>query len=261
MTHRLRRLIQIFVCGCILWVGASPALAQLKDSTPIDQWKYQVSVAGSILNGNVNRNLLISDAIAEYQNQDWGLYQRLNWQWGSFGNQLTENDWIARNFLYLWPQETWYPYLMTWFESNLRRQIPARLQIGPGLSWRFLDMEQHQLKVSTTLTIERSWFASLRFAERPDLNQSVLDTARATLRLAGQSHLIDSLSLNYELWLQPSLLDINNLRYYLEAGLNWKLNPQLAFKTSFLHTHESVRLSNVAANDFFVTFGLLFQSP
>lgn len=264
MNIRLKQLDWKRMCALGLWGALSffpqSAFAQINQALPDNEWRYQLSLTGNVLYGNVNRNLLISDALSEYLNNDWGSYHRLNWQWGTFANQWTENDLVSRNFVYLWPRATYYPYFMAWLETNLRRRIQGRIQLGPGMTWQVLQADGHQLKLSGTLTAERTLFQGQTFAERADLTQNVLDTARLTFRAAGKSQLAEPLRLDYEAWVQPSLLDVGNLRAHLELGLSWKLQQNLALKSSFLYTYEAVRLEKVAANDILLTFGFLFQS-
>lgn len=264
MKIRLKQTDWKQICALGLWGALSffsgAAFAQINQALPDNEWRYQLSLTGNLISGNVNRNLLISDGISEYLNNDWGSYHRLNWQWGSIANQWTENDLVSRNFVYLWPRATYYPYLMVWLETNLRRRIQGRIQVGPGLTWQALQAEGHQLKLSGTLTAERTLFQGQNFAGRSDLNQALLDTARLTFRAAGKSQLAEPLRLEYEAWVQPSVLDLSNLRAHLELGLSWKLMQNLALKSSFLFSHESVRLDKVAENDILLTFGFLFQS-
>lgn len=258
--QRYRLRVSQSICGLLLTLGCGAAEAQLNQQRAEDTWHYQLAVSGSLLQGNIARNLLLADARAEYFNSDWGVYQRVNWQLGSFGERLSENDLVVQHFAYLWPTDTWYPYLMAWLESNLRRQITGRLQLGPGLTYQPWNSAQHSLKVSGTLTGERSVFAGADFSARPDLTQNTLDTLRLTLRLAGQDQWTDTLRISYEGWVQPALLDLRNLRGHAEVAAHWQLQPQLSFKTSLNYSYESVHLDSVAAQDLMLTFGLAFHS-
>ena len=53
----------------------------------------------------------------------------------SFGGNRAENDWSNRNFFYLWPEKTVYPFVMHWLETGYRRKIDMRNQAGIGATW------------------------------------------------------------------------------------------------------------------------------
>ena len=55
---------------------------------------------------------------------------------------------------------------MGWIETNLRRRIGFRYQIGPGASWRVWQSEGHLAKLSLTGTYESTQYNAVVFQAR-----------------------------------------------------------------------------------------------
>jgi hypothetical protein len=231
-----------FIALSLLAVTAS---AQLTD---IDTAGFQLRLSsqGSLLMGNVERLLLMPSAELALVREMWGVKTSNTYQYGTFAKRKTEDDVVSRNFIYLFPKTSFYPYAMIWLERNFRRGIDFRYQAGIGASYVLFTEEHHRLKLSLTLTREVSAFKT----------NLAIATTRFTARLLGKHVLFDNaLRLRYEIWIQPSLEDSKNLRSHIDSILEIPLSTHLSLLASLNFTRESIVLPTVRENDMLLLFG------
>lgn len=219
--------------------------------------EYKFNINSSLISGNVERFLLLGRGDFSIFNPKIGFSSLNTYQLGTISNKLTENDIISRNFIYILPENTIYPYIMAWFEKNQRRQIDYRYQIGLGSSFVFINDTNNKSKLSITFTNEQTDFNSNNFLNFDNKLSEIINTWRLTLRLAGNSNIIkDKLKFNYELWLQPSIININNFRAHIESSFEFPLNKNFSLLSSINYNYESIVLNNVKQNDFIFLLGL-----
>lgn len=120
--------------GCILYLLYFKANAQLNSNDTLG-WQIKLSASCSLLDGNVARFLLVNRLEASYVDRSWGMSIRNDYQYGTTRYNITENDFISYNFLYVTPLKKVYPYLMGIVETNYRRKIQFRYQLGAGVSY------------------------------------------------------------------------------------------------------------------------------
>jgi hypothetical protein len=244
----MARLLQSTFFFIALTCVAVKASAQLTD---IDTASFQLRLSsqGSLLTGNVERLLLMPSAELALVREMWGVKTSNTYQYGTFAKRKTEDDVVSRNFIYLFPKTSFYPYAMIWLERNFRRGIDFRYQAGIGASYVLFTEEHHRLKLSLTLTREESEFKT----------NLAIATTRLTARLLGKHVLFDDfVRLRYELWIQPSLEDSKNLRSHIDSLLEIPLSTHLSLLASLNFTRESIVLPKVRENDTLLLFGFSF---
>jgi len=241
----------------LLCLGFAPfARAQLTESDTLPLG-YRLGLQGNYLRGNVDRLLLLGQADLGALGKKLAFRSANTYQFGNFGPARTENDLLARQFLYAVPDKKIYPYIMVWLESNQRRQLAWRYQVGPGFSARILDKPLHQLKGSMTLTRENGRFRSDQFSDSSYSGSRTLPLWRATWRVAGQHRLSDkTFALRYEAWIQPALNDWQNWRFHGQGAVQAKVHGQLAVQASLQYNSESVVVQGVENADLMVLFGI-----
>ncbi|MBK7751446.1 MAG: DUF481 domain-containing protein [Flavobacteriales bacterium] len=69
------------------------------------------------------------------------------------------------------------------------------------------------------------------------------------------------MKLQYELWVQPSITDADNLRAHAEAALSVPLKKGLALRQAINWSYESVVQRPNSYEDLLWTFGLSYQHP
>jgi hypothetical protein len=72
----------------------------------------KLSIAGSLLEGNISRLLLVNRMDIIYSSIYWGISNRTDYQYGKRNNMLSENDLVVYQFLYYRPAGKFYPFLM-----------------------------------------------------------------------------------------------------------------------------------------------------
>ncbi len=236
-----------------------PGFGQLLESDTA-RWQARLSASLFLNQGNVERLLWRNNAVIKHVAKGWGFSSRQTYMRGTFGAFNTENDWFSANFLYYRPRLRWYPYLMGWTETNLRRQIGFRYQLGPGLSYRILQSERHLAKISLTGTFEHTAYQGSSFSEPPEgLEGRVLALYRLTARLWAQHRLSDKLLLQYEYWWQQGLRQAENRRWYLEGQLQAGLGKGLSLLGNLQYSYEPFVPAGVRKRDLLLTFGIQYQ--
>lgn len=243
-----------------LFLGAA-AFAQLSEADTL-RWQYRTSATGSWIRGNVEQFTVLGTGEVAHIGRDWGAKSAISYQYGTFFYRQTLGEGIWRNFIYLHPKARTYPYVMAWYQQSHQRGMVHRVQVGPGMTAVLLRKQGHVWKVSVTGTYESSTFRTALFRDRPDLVTTTIETWRATARIYGEHQLTEGrMKLTYELWLQPSLTDAENLRAHAEAALSIPLKRGFAIRQAINWSHESVVQRPNSYEDILWTFGLSYQHP
>lgn len=228
--------------------------AQLNESDSI-RWQVKFNATGSVLDGNVARTLLLNRLEVARANEKFGLSTRNDYQYGTARHKLTENDVISYNFVYLKPLSKVYPYVMGLVETNLRRRIDFRYQVGPGVSWNIVQQKSSLLKLSVTGTYENTRYNGTIFDDAKYNGANVIETWRATGRIFGKHILKSKIKISYEFWWQQSLNDSFNYRYHTEEALEFPIAKNVSLRTAFRYSYENVELLGLKPFDLFWTYG------
>ena len=166
-----------------LCLGKS-VFAQLNESDTL-KFGYKFSTTGTIQTGNVKQVVIVSgldflhySPIWSFRSQNSNLYQTF------YGLKADEN-FISKNFIYYTYQNAIYPFLMNLFETNYRRKIDFRFQIGPGISYRVVNTKNQLMKLSLSGTYEHTGFTKSFNFENYDKITDEINVFRATGRLFG----------------------------------------------------------------------------
>lgn len=232
------------------------AFAQLTESDT-SNFSWKLSSNGSWLTGNVERLLILSSADITIIEEPLAFRSSNTYQYGTVGKKLTENDLFSRNFLYLFPVNEVYPYLMGWIETNKRRNFSLRYQIGPGFSWGVIRDESSTIKISFTTTYEMTNYRNSVYSDEKYNGENKIDLFRGTIRLFGKHLLFENkIKLAYEGWGQMAFEDKDNYRLYGNIVVEYPLTKLLSFRTGYNFYYESVVLSGVKPRDSFLFFGV-----
>jgi hypothetical protein len=248
-----------YVTVLLILVVYISAKAQLNESDSI-RWLARFNATGSILDGNVARSSLLHRLEITHANAKWGLSTRNDYQYGTTRYILTESDVISSNFIYLKPLNKVYPYVMGLIETNLRRKIDFRYQVGPGLTWNVVQTKPSLLKLSATLTYENTRFGGTIFDDAKYNGNNVIETWRLTGRIFGRHILKSKLQINYEFWWQQSLSESFNYRFHTEESLEFPIAKYIALRTAVRYSYENVELLGLKPFDLFWTYGFTISN-
>lgn len=244
----------IFTTALFLIAWAN-LFAQLNESDSI-RWQVKFNATASVLDGNVARTLLLTRIEVAHANERWGISTRNDYQYGRTFYNLTENDVISYNFIYIKPLARVYPYVMGLVETNLRRRIDFRYQVGPGVSWNVVRKKTSFVKLSVTGTYENTQYNGSVFDDEQYNGYTVLDTWRLTGRIFGKHRLLDKVRISYEFWWQQSLSDRVNYRFHTEEAVELPVTKHIAFRTAVRYSYENIELVGLKPYDLFWTYGL-----
>lgn len=240
----------------IFFFFSHSSFAQLTERDT-SNFSWKLSTNGSWLTGNVERLLILSSADITVIEEPWAIRSSNTYQYGTVGKKLTENDLFSRNFFYLFPKNEVYPYLMGWIESNKRRNFSIRYQIGPGISWGFINDESSSIKISFTATYEMTNYRNTVYSNTNYNGDENLDLFRGTIRLFGKHQMFENkIGFVYEVWGQQTFDDKENHRLYGNIVLEFPITKQLSFRTGYNYYYESVVLAGVKPRDSFLFFGI-----
>jgi hypothetical protein len=255
-----RNLVVGIAALLLLFLIPTQSRAQLTETDTL-KFGYRATLNGSWITGNLERLLVTATLDLSTVHRVWAFRTSNSYQHGTFGKFRTENDLISKNFFYLFPRKAVYPYLMGWMETNLRRSIGFRYQVGPGVSWAFLRKPKHSMKISATATFEETRFERDTFELVAYDGTQMIRTARATARLVGQhSFASGHIRLRYELWGQPSVLDADNFRLHADVAIEVPVHKLIAVRTAFNYNYESVVVAGAFRQDTYWMFGLTFAN-
>lgn len=240
---------------------ATTASAQLSEADTL-LWQYRMSATGNWLRGNVEQFTVLGTGEVAHVREHWGLKSAISYQYGTFLYRQTLGEGIWRNFIYGDTRKRIYPYIMVWYQQSHQRGIEHRVQAGPGLTYVLLRKKGRLLKLSATGTYETSTFCTASYRDRPGLTTAVIGTWRATARIYGEHQLLQrTLRLQYELWVQPSVTDSDNLRAHIEAALSVPLKKGFALRQTLNWSYERIVQRANTYEDLLWTFGISYQKP
>ncbi len=235
------------------------SFAQLLESDTA-RISYALGSSLYLSRGNVDRFLWRNEVSVKHIRKEIGLSTENTYIYGTFGGRQTENDISSRNFLYLTPKNSMYPYMMLWIESHFRKQIDLRYQIGPGISWNVWEKPEHLIKLSLTGTYEVSDFDGSDFQIIGNQNSSVISTWRLTGRIYASHHLLQrKLNMMWEIWYQPSIESIDNYRYNIHTLWQVPISKSLYFFLRLDYSYEHVALVRISQDDLIWTVGFNFK--
>jgi hypothetical protein len=257
---------QIITALCV-WCACAMPIRLCAQLTELDTLALQgrVSATGYLSTGNVERVITVfSGEISSVIDGTVGLKTSNTFTYGTFNRFQTESDLFSRNFVYLFPQERFYPYAMGWFETNYRRKIDFRYQLGLGGTFVAVREPHTIVKLSLTGSFESTDFRGAAFDGSPvfppflaSSSPEVLTTLRLTGRVFGKHSLLDDkLRVEYEAWYQPSVLDVQDSRFRGNVICSVPITKALSLRASAEYAYERIILVGVKREDVVVTFGI-----
>ena len=250
----MRKVIFLF----LLSLSLGDTFAQLNESDTL-KFGYKFTTTGLIQSGNVRQVVLSSGLDILHYSPVISLRSINSNVYQTFYGVKTDENFISKNFVYYAYQNSVYPYIMTWLETNYRRKIGFRYQIGPGISFRVLNTKNQLLKLSLTSTYEHSEFSKVFAFENYNKISDEINTWRVTSRLFGRTSIVENnLQLNYEFWFQQSIQDANNYRFHYQSNLVFSLSKKLNILAAIDGSYENIIPIGVKHDDFKFTFGISY---
>jgi hypothetical protein len=232
------------------------AHAQLSDTTKI---QYRLAISGNVAKGNIERVLLNNEASFAYVSPKWGLSSRNTYFYFENAQKQYDGDFASKNFIYLNPKSKFYPYAMAWYESNFRRKIDSRFQIGLGGSYVLLQKPASRMKASLTLSNEETTFVGSNFEGNIDPTNRKINLYRYTFRFIGTHTLPSKMRISYEFWEQNAFSANIDPRFYGELNIDFPIAKKLNFRITALYAFENKVYQNIKQEDFSLLFGITYS--
>ena len=188
-----------------------------------------------------------------FKTQNQYLYQKI------VGRKADENI-ESRNFLYLNPKATIYPYAIAFLSTNYRREIDKRYFGGLGITYQLINTHINNLKLSGNGLYEESHYTQQSFNESQFDGNSRLEAFWYSAYVSGFLILnSSSIRLVYELYWQQSLETSINYRYHIVTGLDFKVFKNLGLQTRYEYTYENVIVLGNKSSDTLWTWGVILN--
>jgi hypothetical protein len=244
--------------ACLLLRGY--AIAQINES---DTAKYQIraSLTGNYQKGNVDLLVLRSRFDFLFSpNRNWVFKSQNNSLYQAFYDKKADNDVFSRNYLYFKPQNTFYPYIISFVSGNFRRKIDLRYFIGLGETWQVVNNKNHILKLSASAVYEGTNFSEKSYNFLEYNGNDNIKLWRATLYMAGWHYLFQKkVRFYYDAYWQPAFANKNNYRTQYDIGVDFPIWHGLSFNALYTYTHENVVIQKVKTDDKILSFGLAYN--
>lgn len=230
---------------CLLLVFYCKSTAQ--DSTSFFQkTATTLSLEGNYQRGNVQRTLGVARAAFQGAGTTAEFDASIRYAYGDQNSLPAENDALAVVATELYPHQLFSWLVFGTAETSRLRSIESRFQAGSGLKVTFISTNQHALKSSLVLLLDKTNFS--------DTSRKSI---RASLRIKGKHTLLENkLLCTHESFIQPSILWIGDIRLQTNVSLVAPLSQWFAIKASVFDTYESIVQAGRTPNDIQITFGL-----
>lgn len=236
-------------------------LAQINESDTLN-FKANLSLTGFYQGGNVETFIFRAKSDVSFKQLKKWVYKTQNsYIYQEFGKEKADEDILSLNFLYFNPEKKFYPLILGFFSTNYRREIERRYLLGGGVTYQVINKKDNWLKVALSSEYESTLFNESNFNISDYDEQNNIDTQRGTIWVNGKYNLFKKkMILTHELYYQPSLEESDNYRWQADLGLELPIWKYLNFKINYIHTFESVVISNQKQEDTILTFGFSLKS-
>jgi hypothetical protein len=215
-------------------------------------WKYHLSLDGNWNKGNVQRQLLIARAEISWKNSVLDFTAHPRFVYGKQNGLLAERDGFSDLYVNVLHSRKLYGFGLGTIENSNLRSINVRYMGGGGIGCHFVRTENNRFSITNAIVYEATDF----FAPNDKI-----ETLRNSLRIKG-SHRFGSkhFSLKYLSFFQPSLLNINNLRWSTQIWAEIFISKSLSFRATAENYYEGFVATNRKRNDSRLSVGFSFSS-
>lgn len=240
--------------------ATSFAYAQINESDTT-HLQARLSLTGAWQKGNVEMFAMRGKADISFSPTRKLVFKTQNaYLFQSFFKKKADEDILSRNFVYWNPQARIYPFAMAFVSTNFRRNIDFRYFAGAGATWQIIHHKAHTLKLALSAIYEETNFKKTTFNDLAYNGQEKINIWRATAWLFGKHHFAHhKIILHYDAYLQPSFEKSNNLRWQVDAGIDFPIHKNFNFTTNFLYTYEGIVVSGNKQEDSILTFGVVIR--
>lgn len=238
----------------------SIAFSQLNESDTTG-FQFRAGSSGTWQSGNVDL-LVIRSRLELVSNGKKNLVfkSQFNNLHQEFGHKKADNDLYSRNFLYFQPRSPYYPFIMTFIQSNFRRNIDIRWFAGTGGTFQALRKPNSNLKISASLVREVTRFNDDAYNQRYYDGNKNISVWRGTIYLAGLHRLLgNKMKIFYNGNWQPAFDEVPNNRVQLDIGMEISVWQGLNLQFEYLYNYEQVVARRIKEVDRILTFGINYQ--
>lgn len=231
-----------------------------QESTDTVRLRYNASVTGTYLHGNINQLRILSAVNAAYRDRKDKLGLQENFTYNYFKDNviLKQTDLVSQTVARYKTGRHFYPIAIIWLQSNRLLDYKG-LALGGGMEYAVLDKPGHLFTPGLTLWQEWNDFGSTDFKNNRYDGKNNLNTARLAVRLFGyHTFTVAKLRFSYNIYGMQSLRWSENLRIYANTALELPVYKGFSFKTAYTYSYEEAVITTRKHADHAVTFGISY---
>jgi hypothetical protein len=210
---------------------------------------YRITTDATLSSGNVNRELVVLASSWSYTKEIFSLEMNPRYAYGKQNGNIAERDFFSDFNFDVFNHRVVYGFGLGILEISNLRAIDLRLLGGLGIGFHILRKPNANFSITNALIYESTNFRN---------NQDIL-TFRNSVRFKGKYSLFHNrLKISHLAFIQPSIQDIENVRWSANLGIEIPLHRLLSLRTAFTNSYESIVAENRKRNDFAWTIGLAF---
>ncbi len=217
--------------------------------SPPHAFQYRILGDGFTMEGNANRILMTYRTELAYTKNRFQMESNPRFVYGEQNTNLAERDFFSDLSINFYKNQILYGFGLGTYEFSNLRGIANRYLGGVGVGWRIYN--NHNLQFSLTNAfiyestdfIRRTDFATWRNSTRIKLKYGILQ---------------QRIKFAHYIFFQPSIQDINNVRWNINFLAEMPLYKGFSCRLSIDDFYESIVFDNRKQNDLTFRFGFLW---
>lgn len=244
----------------IVFISIQKINAQVIHINDLDSvWHFKVSATGAYIDGNSPRSLLTNNLKITKVVNSFGLLSNFTYQYGTATSKkfVVYNDFRFDNTLLLMPKNRLLPFVRSFTEKNVIRQIDFRNEIAVGGLYKVINKNEHGTNVLIAGVNQQTNYKADEF-NIIDYNGSTnRNTWKGMAGINGFNTIVKNvLKVEYRIFWMHAFNDPNDYAYLIDAHLEFKINKHFSLMASYLHTYENIEPKGVLPYEVQFTYGL-----
>ncbi len=244
----------------ILFIFIPKVDAQVIHINDLDSlWHFKLSATGSYIDGNSPRTLLTNKLKLTKVVNSFGLISNFAYQYGTATSKkyIVYNDFRFENTLLIKPKNSFCPFVRTFTEKNIIRQIDFRNEIAVGVLYKLINKKEQRVNILFAGVNQQTNYKGSKFDLIDNKGANNRNTWKGMAGINGFNTILkDRLTAEYRFfWMQAFSTPID-YAYLIDLTLEFKINKRFSLQANYLHTFENIESKGVLPYEAQLTYGL-----
>ena len=222
-------------------------------------WRFKISATGLHIKGNSPKTLLTNKLKITKVNKNIGLICDYTYQYGTASAKkiVVYNDFRFENTILLKPKNRFNPFVRTFTEKNIIRNIVFRHEVALGALQKVISRKEHRLNFLLACVNQQTNYktASLNIAQYSSSKN--LNTWKVMAGISGFNSLVkNKLRAEYRFYWMQAFENKQNFAYLIDITLEFILNNQISLLANYSKTYEYLEPKGILPYEVQLTYGL-----